>query len=263
MEGRDAKARNLWGTSAAPLLPQGGAPSYSRRDRPWFDHRSDSCISARLHPNSSGRGYECSKNSASTMCGSGTQGCPGVRPEFLPLQNLPVLAGVRGIRSLSRSDVRWSREVAARPARPAANLRSSSPTPGYLLTTTPELAATLMRPHLASRTGGLCEPSVRSSLRTFDFAADLERMSDSARGQDELATSWLPEWLDQPPVTGTPADCACSIGRLASAGADRIVLVPPLDRIDEQARILGEEGLAAAPVLSGQDVDARCNAMRD
>jgi hypothetical protein len=168
MEGRDAKARNLWGTSAAPLLPQGGAPSYSRRDRPWFDHRSDSCISARLHPNSSGRGYECSKNSASTMCGSGTQGCPGVRPEFLPLQNLPVLAGVRGIRSLSRSDVRWSREVAARPARPAANLRSSSPTPGYLLTTTPELAATLMRPHLASRTGGLCEPSVRSSLRTFD-----------------------------------------------------------------------------------------------
>jgi alkanesulfonate monooxygenase SsuD/methylene tetrahydromethanopterin reductase-like flavin-dependent oxidoreductase (luciferase family) len=72
-------------------------------------------------------------------------------------------------------------------------------------------------------------------------------MIDSARSQDELAASLLPEWVDQLSVTGTPADCARSIGRLASAGADRIVLIPALDRVDQQARILGEEVL---PLLS-------------
>ena len=190
-----------------------------------------------------------------------------VRLELPPQQQLPVLAGVRGVRSLmlagkaadgvvlseplSPSHVRWSREVTA-----AAAAQAGREPPIVVVYTRLsvdhdcELATARMRSLLASRPGGLSEPIVRSSLRTLDFASELEEAMDSARSQDELAAALLPEWVDQLSVTGTPADCARSIDRLALAGADRIVLVPPLDRIDEQATILGEEVL---PLLSSAD----------
>jgi alkanesulfonate monooxygenase SsuD/methylene tetrahydromethanopterin reductase-like flavin-dependent oxidoreductase (luciferase family) len=182
----------------------------------------------------------------------------GVRLEFPPQQKLPVLAGVRGVRSLrlagqiadgiilaepvSPSYVRWSRAVAAAAA--AESGREPPIVVAYSRLSVdhhPGLASTRMRSLLASKPGGLSEPSARSSLRTLDFATELERAIDSARSEDQLAAALLPDWIDELSVSGTPADCARSIARLAAAGADRIVLVPTLDRIDEEARIVGEE----------------------
>jgi 5,10-methylenetetrahydromethanopterin reductase len=188
----------------------------------------------------------------------------GVRLELPPQQKLPVLAGVRGIRSLrlagqvadgiilaepvSPAYVRWSREVASAAA---ADVGREPPTVvAYTRLSVdhdPGLASARIRSLLASKPGGLAERSMRSSLRTLDFATELERVIDSATNQHHLAAALLPEWIDELSVSGTPADCARSIARLASAGADRIVLVPTLDRTEEEARIVGEEIL---PLLS-------------
>jgi len=147
----------------------------------------------------------------------------GVRLEFPPQQKLPVLAGVRGIRSLrlagqvadgiilaepvSPSYVRWSREVASAAAADAG--REPPIVVAYTRLSVdhnPALAATRMRSQLASKPGGLSEPSMRSSLRTLDFAEQLERVIDSAIGEDQLAAALLPEWIDELSVSGTPAD---------------------------------------------------------
>jgi alkanesulfonate monooxygenase SsuD/methylene tetrahydromethanopterin reductase-like flavin-dependent oxidoreductase (luciferase family) len=44
-----------------------------------------------------------------------------------------------------------------------------------------------------------------------------------------LAADVKEEWLDDLAIAGTPENAAAAIQRLADAGADSIVLVPPVD----------------------------------
>ncbi len=59
---------------------------------------------------------------------------------------------------------------------------------------------------------------------------------------DELLTNGGParleaempdEWINQLAVVGTPSDCAAAIHRLAEAGADSIVFIPPAEKPEE------------------------------
>ena len=96
---------------------------------------------------------------------------------------------------------------------------------------------------LASIPGGLSESSVRGSLSTLDFGPELIALIDRVTSQQELAASLRPEWVNELSVTGTPQVCANAIRRLAEAGADRVVLAPLPDDVDEQVTLLGREVL--------------------
>jgi 5,10-methylenetetrahydromethanopterin reductase len=189
----------------------------------------------------------------------------GIKLSFPPRQRIDLLAGVRGPRSISLAGrvcdgviqaeplspayVRWARglldEAAARAGRDRPTIVAYT---WLSVSDDASLARERVLPMLASVPGGLSEPSVRRSLKTLEFGQDLLAAIDSAADQEALARVLRPEWVDQLSVTGTPSDCAQAIARLAQAGADRIVVAPLPDRIDEQAAALGRDVL---PLLAG------------
>jgi 5,10-methylenetetrahydromethanopterin reductase len=143
---------------------------------------------------------------------------------------------------LSAAYVRWARGLldvaAARAGRDRPTLVAYT-----WLSVARDAAAARQRvlPMLASMPGGLAESSVRGSLVTLDFGPALMNLIDSAGSQQELAAGLRPEWVSELSVTGTPEDCTKAIRRLAEAGADRVVLVPLPDEVEQQVTLLGRE----------------------
>ncbi len=106
-----------------------------------------------------------------------------------------------------------------------------------------EVARERVRPMLASIPGGLAEPSVRPHIEALPFADELLPLVDSAPDQETLAAGLRDEWIDELAVVGTPADCARAITARTQAGANRVALVPLLDRIEDQLLAIGSEVL--------------------
>jgi alkanesulfonate monooxygenase SsuD/methylene tetrahydromethanopterin reductase-like flavin-dependent oxidoreductase (luciferase family) len=67
------------------------------------------------------------------------------------------------------------------------------------------------------------------AVKAARFAAELDGFD--ARGVPDA-------WLDELAIAGTPADCRAAIERLGAAGADSVVLIPPLDEPLEQLALL-------------------------
>lgn len=67
---------------------------------------------------------------------------------------------------------------------------------------------------------------------------------------DALREGLRDEWLDDLAITGTPENGAAAIRRLASAGADAVVLVPPID-MDPDAW-LESVGTELLPIVRGR-----------
>lgn len=182
----------------------------------------------------------------------------GAHLEHLPPTRPPLFAGVRGPRSIQMA------------ARAADGILLAEPTsPSYLRSVRRRLDAAApagarrqlacytwvsvdddrdkarqyVRPMLASIPGGLAEPSVRPHIEALPFADELLPLVDSAPDQEALAAGLRDEWIDELAVVGNPEDCARAIVARAEAGADRIALVPLLDRIEEQLQIIGVEVL--------------------
>ncbi len=180
--------------------------------------------------------------------------------QFPPRERMRLLAGVRGPRSirlagavcdgvilaepLSPAYVRWARGILDAAAAQAGRDRPTVVAYTWLSVAHDARAAyERVLPMLASIPGGLSEPSVRSSLTALDFGPELIALIGSAASQQELAASLRPEWVEALSVTGTPRMCANAIQRLAQAGADRVVLAPLPDDVDEQVTLLGREVL--------------------
>ncbi|HEX3052953.1 MAG TPA: LLM class flavin-dependent oxidoreductase [Aggregatilineaceae bacterium] len=52
-------------------------------------------------------------------------------------------------------------------------------------------------------------------------------------GAARLEAEMPDEWIDQLAVVGTPADCAAALQRMAEAGADSIVFIPPMEQPEQ------------------------------
>lgn len=184
---------------------------------------------------------------------------------FPPERRPPILAGVRGPKSIavagrvadglvlsepsSPAYVRWARELFVSVAEKAGRRDPTIVVYTWLsIDDDRTLARDRVRPLLASFPGGLSEPSLRPQIQPLDFFAELTDTLNLHKDQDSLGRALHPEWIDQLAVVGTPADCAAAIKRLAAAGADRVVMVPIPDLIDEQATLLAHSVL---PLLSG------------
>jgi 5,10-methylenetetrahydromethanopterin reductase len=181
-----------------------------------------------------------------------------------PPENRPaLLAGVRGPKSIAMAGrvadglvlaepsspayVRWARDLFDATAKQAGRKPATVVVYTWLsIADDPSVARDRVRPFLASIPGGLGEPSVRPHVQALEFSAELTDVLDRHKDQESLGRALRPEWIDQLGVIGTPGDCAEAIKRLGAAGADRVVMVPIPDLIDEQATLLSQSVL---PIL--------------
>ena len=91
--------------------------------------------------------------------------------------------------------------------------------------TDPEAARAAMRQWTAPTLGG--DASVQ--LSPLPYADELFAMI--AKDDLDALRDGMPDaWLDDLAITGTPGNAAASVRRLADAGADSVVVVPPMDQ---------------------------------
>jgi 5,10-methylenetetrahydromethanopterin reductase len=179
----------------------------------------------------------------------------GVKLAFPPEHRPPLLAGVRGPKSIAAAGrvadglilaeptspayVRWAREQFQSAASQAGRAEPIVVAYTWLsIADDVAVARDRVRPFLASIPGGLSEPSVRPHILALEFGAELMHVLEQNPDQESRGRALAPEWVDQLAVVGTPADCAACIRRLAAAGADRVAMVPLPDRFDEQVALL-------------------------
>jgi alkanesulfonate monooxygenase SsuD/methylene tetrahydromethanopterin reductase-like flavin-dependent oxidoreductase (luciferase family) len=169
----------------------------------------------------------------------------------------PVFSGVRGPRSIDATAKVADGIVLAEPTSPSyirsvrarldgsgVGWRHQLACYGWLsVDDDADEARERVRPSLASIPGGLAEPSVRPHLEALPFAKEVLALVDSSPDEATLAAGLQPGWIDELAIVGNPEDCARAIMARSEAGADRIVIVPLIDRIEQQLRILGKEVL--------------------
>ncbi|PSL00274.1 alkanesulfonate monooxygenase SsuD/methylene tetrahydromethanopterin reductase-like flavin-dependent oxidoreductase (luciferase family) [Murinocardiopsis flavida] len=178
----------------------------------------------------------------------------GVRLEFPPPVVPQILAGVRRPKSLAVSGRHADGTLLAEPATPeyiAAARRSIDEGRGdvgraghrvtaytwFHVAEDAAKARDALRPEIARI---VAQPAWGVHLTPLDFAAELGALAELP--VDERAAALRDEWIDALAVVGTPADCARRLGELHAAGADGIVLCPPVE-IEDQLRLAAEHVL--------------------
>ena len=166
-----------------------------------------------------------------------------VKLEHPPTDVPPVSLGVRGPKSLQLAGrcadgtilaensapayVSWAREhiaSGASAARRGDHHRLTVYTNCVISERDPDAARAAIRQWTALTLGG--EGNVQ--LAPLPYADDL--LALIAKGDlDTLRDGLHDDWLDDLAITGTPANGVSAIRRLADAGADAVVLVPPMD----------------------------------
>ncbi|WP_225754739.1 LLM class flavin-dependent oxidoreductase [Actinotalea sp. Marseille-Q4924] len=172
-----------------------------------------------------------------------------VRLESPPAVPPPVLAGVRGPRSLAVAGQRADGVVLAEPGTPAYVRAAREQAGGgaglrvvaYEVAAVDDDAAVARdRARVALRWVG--EADAAAHLVGLPFAEELTELC--ARHADVAAfAAALPDaWVDELAVVGTPEDARRRLGDLSSAGADAVVLLPagpdPLAALHSLARVL-------------------------
>jgi 5,10-methylenetetrahydromethanopterin reductase len=157
-----------------------------------------------------------------------------VRLEFPPAVVPPVLAGVRGPKSLEVAGRFADGTLLAEPVTPAylasawASIRRGQDEPrphqvtGYSLChldPDPAVARDAVRPVLAA---AITDPAWSAHLDPLNVADELDRITALPAG--ERAAAVPDEWVDELAVVGTLDDCARRIRELHEAGADSVVL---------------------------------------
>jgi 5,10-methylenetetrahydromethanopterin reductase len=157
-----------------------------------------------------------------------------VKLEFPPPVVPPVLAGVRGPKSLEVSGRFADGTLLAEPVTPAylasawASIRrgQSDPRPHQVtayslchLDENPAVARDAVRPVLAA---AITDPAWSAHLEPLNVADELAAIT--ALPSVERAAALPDAWVDELAVVGTVADCARRIRELHDAGADSVVL---------------------------------------
>jgi len=171
-----------------------------------------------------------------------------VRLDQSPAQSPPLYAGVMAAKSLrlagrvadgtvlaegsSDAYVRWARE---RIAEGMAEAGRDGPHRIVVyawchLDPDRDVARRLLRPVVA---GAAARGNASPQLVALGWGEDAAALLAEA-GPDGLAERLPDAWIDRLAVVGDAAACAGAIRSLAATGADAVVLVPLLDRTDEQ-----------------------------
>lgn len=172
-----------------------------------------------------------------------------VRLEAPPAVPPPVLAGVRGPRSLAVAGRHADGVVLAEPgttayvraAREQAGGAADLRVVAYeLAAVDDDAAAARARVRAALRWVG--EPDVAVHLVGLPFAEDLARLRAQHTDLDAFAAALPDAWVDELGVVGTPPDARRRLEALREAGADGVVLIPagpdPLAALRSLARAL-------------------------
>ena len=185
-----------------------------------------------------------------------------VRLNHPPAQPVPVLAGVRGPKSLRAAGRSADGTILAEPTSPAyvrwvreqidAGRTEAGRDDHHRLVAFAwlsvgddrEAAREALRPAVAAT---LITTMADAHLAPLGILDELRELRGRCADVDELALLLPAAWLDQLTVNGTPADCAATIRDLAAAGADSIVLLPRDDVADAQTRLAARSIL---PLLS-------------
>ncbi|HEY0187824.1 MAG TPA: LLM class flavin-dependent oxidoreductase [Cellulomonas sp.] len=161
----------------------------------------------------------------------------------------PVLAGVRGPRSLALAGRVADGTVLAEPATPEylRVVRAQiGDVPGHrvvaynVAAVGPDAAAA--RAVARTGLGWIGDPGWAVHLDPLDFAADLRALRASTPDRAQFAAALPDAWVDRLAVTGTPEQARASLAAMAAAGADAVVLIPagpdPVAALDALAAVL-------------------------
>lgn len=161
----------------------------------------------------------------------------------------PLLAGVRGPKSLALSGRVADGTILAEPVTPeylqAARAQIAAEGPhrmvGYNVAAVdddPTVARDTVRPALE----WIGEPDWAPHITPLPFAAELAALRDNATDRADFVRRLPDDWVDQLAVTGTPAQARGRLDVLFAAGADSIVLIPagpdPMAALTSLARVL-------------------------
>lgn len=173
---------------------------------------------------------------------------------FPPEQVPPVSLGVRGPKSLALAGreadgtilaegsapayVQWAREQIARGQQEAGREEHHRMTV-FTFASVDDDSATA-RARLRSTLAGVMAPAHNhKQLEPMGIVPDLLSLINRV-GPEGLADALPDSWIDQLSVSGTPEECQRALHRLAEAGADTVVLVPPIEVQDQQIAAFAE-----------------------
>lgn len=173
----------------------------------------------------------------------------GVRLENPPAEVPPVLAGVRGPKSLAAAGRCADGTVLAEPVGPeylAAAIGQIGHAPGHRVVAydvaavdaDPAAARDRVRPALA----WIGDPGWAPHIDPMDFAAEFRDLRDRTPDRAAFAAALPDAWVDRLAVVGTPEQAPARLDGLALAGADAVVLAPagpdPLAALEGLAAVL-------------------------
>ncbi|MBC7291427.1 MAG: LLM class flavin-dependent oxidoreductase [Actinotalea sp.] len=172
-----------------------------------------------------------------------------VRLDSPPTVPPPVLAGVRGPRSLEVAGRAADGVVLAEPVTPeyVRAVRDQAAGGPDLRVVAYEIAAVdddvaAARARARAALLWVGEPDVAVHLVGLPFADDLARLRAEHTDRHAFAAALPDAWVDELAVVGTPSDARRRLAELADAGTDGVVLVPvgpdPLAALHRLARVL-------------------------
>lgn len=172
-----------------------------------------------------------------------------VRLETPPAVVPPVLAGVRGPRSLAAAGRCADGTVLAEPVGPeylAAARAQIGDVPGHRVVAydvaavdaDPAAARDRVRPALA----WVGDPGWAPHIEPMDLAPAFRELRDRTPDRDAFAAALPDAWVDRLAVVGTPEQARARLAELDAAGADAVVLAPagadPLAALEQLAAVL-------------------------
>ncbi|PRY64069.1 alkanesulfonate monooxygenase SsuD/methylene tetrahydromethanopterin reductase-like flavin-dependent oxidoreductase (luciferase family) [Glaciihabitans tibetensis] len=186
----------------------------------------------------------------------------GVELEAAPRIAPPVLAGVRGPKSLAVSGEHADGTILAEPVTPeyitaalahisvgverATATQVHQPAPVHQVVAynvaaiddDPDVARALARPALE----WIGESDWTPHIAPLAFAAELAALRERSASRQDFVSAMPDEWVDQLALVGTPDRVRARIAELGAAGATSVVLTPadpdPMAALDSFARIL-------------------------
>lgn len=168
------------------------------------------------------------------------------KPEIVP----PVLAGVRGPKSLAVAGRSADGTLLAEPAAPAyvrtarEQIGAAGPHTliAYSMFACAEDADEALAAVRAKAGPSLASAETDAHVAMLPFADDLKELRQSAESLEKFTAAVPDEWLRELAVVGTVDDCVRRLGELADAGANAVVLIPSGN--------LDTHLLSATPVLA-------------